>query len=88
GRGEFVQCTGILPTSARLDSLFFVADTGVRFGVADGRAAESLGLGAPAPAPWQIVELLGVGPTLSREAALTAHDGLGPDPDAAALPAE
>lgn len=88
GSGGFVQTTGISPTSLRRDAYFYVADTGVRFGVADGDAAKALGFGAAAPAPWPIVELLGVGPTLSRAAALTAHDGLGPDPDATALPAE
>ncbi|AYJ49105.1 type VII secretion protein EccB [Rhodococcus sp. P1Y] len=88
GSGGFVQTTGISPTSLRRDAYFFVADTGVRFGVADVDAAKALGFGAAASAPWQIVELLGAGPTLSREAALTAHDGVGPDPDAAALPSK
>lgn len=88
GSGGFVQSTGVAPTSQRRDGYFFIADTGVRYGVADGDAASALGFGPPAPAPWQLVELLGTGPTLSRAAALTAHDGVGPDPDAAALPAE
>ncbi|OZF58147.1 type VII secretion protein EccB [Rhodococcus sp. 14-2470-1b] len=88
GSGGFVQTTGISPTSVRRDGYFFVADTGVRYGVADADAAKALGFGAAASAPWQIVELLGVGPALSRDAALTAHDGVGPDPDAALLPSE
>ena len=87
GSGGFVQSTGIAPASSRRDGHFFVADTGVRFGVADGEAAAALGFGAAAPAPWPIVELLGTGPTLSRADALTAHDGVGPDPAGAALPA-
>lgn len=87
GSGVFVQTTGISPASARRDGRFFVADTGVRFGVVDDEAAAALGFGPAAPAPWQIVELLGVGPTLSRANALIAHDGVGPDPDAAPLPA-
>lgn len=88
GTGGFVQTTGIASTSLRRDAMFFVSDTGVRFGVADADAVEALGFGPPARAPWQIVELLGRGPTLSRTAALTAHDGVAPDPDGAALPAE
>ncbi len=87
GSGGFVQTTGIEPTSVRQDASFFVADTGVRFGVPDADAVDALGLGVSAPAPWQIVQLLGTGPTLSRAAALTAHDGVGPDPEAARLPA-
>jgi hypothetical protein len=36
-----------------------------------------LGLGdSPARAPWSVVSLLAPGPTLSRDAALVAHDGL------------
>lgn len=88
GSGGFVQTTGIAPTSVRRDAYFFVADTGVRFGVADGDAATALGFGPAADAPWQIIELLGAGPTLSRSSALTAHDGVGPDPEAAPLPTE
>lgn len=88
GAGGFVTTTGIAPTSVRTDASFFVADTGVRFGVADADAATALGFGIPSSAPWQIVELLGRGPTLSREAALTAHDGVGPDANAAALQPE
>ncbi len=87
GGGGFVQTTGIAPTSSRRDGRFFVADTGVRYGVVDDEAAAALGFGPAAPAPWQIVELLGVGPALSRPDALTAHDGVGPDPKASPLPA-
>ena len=36
-----------------------------------------LGLGdSPSRAPWSVVSLLAPGPTLSRENALVAHDGL------------
>ncbi|WP_072806593.1 type VII secretion protein EccB [Rhodococcoides yunnanense] len=85
GSGGFVRTTGIDTGSARRDASFFVSDTGVRFGVPDEESAKALGLGTPAPAPSPIVELLGTGPSLSRSAALTAHDGIEPDPDAAAL---
>lgn len=66
---------------------YLVADTGVRFAVRDAEAAAALGLPAEStPAPWPILRLLADGPELSRAAASVAHDGLAPDPGAAALP--
>ncbi|MGV8875703.1 MAG: type VII secretion protein EccB [Rhodococcus sp. (in: high G+C Gram-positive bacteria)] len=85
GSGGFVRSTGISTSSTRQDSVFFVADTGVRYGVDGADAAAALGFGPPAPAPWQILQLLGSGPTLGRGQALTMHDGVAPDPQAAAL---
>ncbi|MGF0309289.1 type VII secretion protein EccB [Rhodococcus sp. IEGM1428] len=86
GSGGFVRGTGISTSSTRQDSVFFVADTGVRYGVEGSEAASALGFGPPAPAPWAILHLLGSGPTLGRGQALTMHDGVAPDPQAAALP--
>lgn len=75
--GEFVQATGNEPGSERRASLFYIADTGVRYGIPDLATAEILGLGRePKPAPWQIVGQLVPGPSLSRTAALVAHDSL------------
>lgn len=86
GRGAFVQTTSIVPDSERRGALFYVADTGVRYGITDGDAAEALGLeGEPARAPWQIVDLLAPGPSLGRAEALLAHDGVAPDPRPAPL---
>ncbi|MFC9892393.1 type VII secretion protein EccB [Nocardia sp. NPDC127579] len=86
--GAFVQTTGIEATSRRKDSLFYIADTGVRYGIKDARAQKALGMDAdagvkPEPAPWQIIELLANGPTLGREEAMVAHDGVSPDPSPA-----
>ena len=86
GSGGFVRSTGIATSSTRQDSVFFVADTGVRYGVDGSDAAAALGFGPPAPAPWPILQLLGSGPTLGQGQALTMHDGVAPDPQAAALP--
>ena len=88
GSGGFVRSTGISTASTRQDSVFFVADTGVRYGVEGADAASALGFGLPAPAPWQILQLLGSGPTLGRGQALTMHDGVAADPQAAALPSK
>ncbi|WP_067704241.1 type VII secretion protein EccB [Nocardia jejuensis] len=87
GAGAYVQVTGIEPDSQRRDSLFFVSDYGVRYGIKDLDAAGALGMDPgsvrPEPAPWPVVGLLAPGPTLSRPAAMVAHDGVAPDPDPA-----
>ncbi|MBF6212516.1 type VII secretion protein EccB [Nocardia puris] len=91
GTGAFVQTTGIEEDSQRKDSMFYVADTGVRYGIKNAAAQKALGLDAeagvtPEPAPWPIVGLLANGPTLGREEAMVAHDGVAPDPSPAPKP--
>ncbi|MBF6192926.1 type VII secretion protein EccB [Nocardia implantans] len=77
GSGEFVQVTGMEPGSPRRDSLFYVADTGVRYGIPDAATANVLGLGGSARlAPWAIIGQLVPGPTLSAREALVSHDSL------------
>ncbi|MFM1724769.1 type VII secretion protein EccB [Rhodococcus sp. PAM 2766] len=86
--GGFVQATGLESGSVRKGGLFFVADTGVRYGVKNADAAKALGFEVPgAPAPWRFVELLAPGPTLGKEEALVAHDGVSPDADPAPVAA-
>ncbi|MEC3920347.1 type VII secretion protein EccB [Nocardia sp. CDC160] len=74
--GEYVQATGIEPDSTRRDSLFYVADNGIRYGIPDTGTATMLGLSNPRPAPWQILSQFVAGPTLTRTSALTAYDRL------------
>ena len=65
-------------------ALFWVSDTGVRYGVEDAKTAAALGLTAePLPVPWSILSQFAAGPTLSRADALLAHDALPPDPNPA-----
>ncbi len=82
GTGYFVNSNG---------ALFWVSDTGVRFGIdteSDGntdKTAEALGLtSAPLQIPWSVLTQFAAGPTLSRADALIAHDAvlaaLPPDP--------
>ncbi|PXX61711.1 type VII secretion protein EccB [Nocardia tenerifensis] len=72
--GEFIQATGVEPDSTRRDALFYVTDTGVRFGIPDAATATVLGLTKPKLAPWQIVSQLPGGPMLDRQSALIARD--------------
>jgi type VII secretion protein EccB len=91
GTGYFTQSVGGGATSPGTGSLFWVSDTGVRYGIdseaenaseaaGHGKTVEALGLSAPpVPVPWSILSLFASGPTLSRADALLAHDGLAPD---------
>lgn len=91
---NFVQVTGVEPTSARGESLWWISDNGVRFGVQTAGQSEqqtrsALGLEGPAtPAPWAVIRWLPAGPVLSRAAALTEHDTLPGDPSPGVLPIE
>jgi type VII secretion protein EccB len=93
GTGYFAQTVDGDAASPGAGSLFWVSDTGVRYGIdtetgeaADnpagghGKTVEALGLSAPpVPIPWSILSLFATGPALSRADALLAHDGLAPD---------
>ncbi|MGV9713522.1 type VII secretion protein EccB [Gordonia sp. NPDC003424] len=86
GSGEYIQVTGSELDSGRAESRYFISDVGVRFGVANAAAGRILGLGdTPARAPWSMIGLLMPGPSLSRTAALVAHDGISPDADGRAV---
>lgn len=89
GTGYFTQTVGGGADSPGAGSLFWVSDTGVRYGIDNesehsaaghGKTVEALGLnGSPVPVPWSVLSLFANGPTLSRADALLAHDGLTPD---------
>ena len=69
------------------DALFWISDTGVRYGIStepDGAdntdPVAALGLARPPlEIPWSVLAQFALGPTLSRADALLAHDGLPPD---------
>jgi len=94
GTGYFTQTVGGGAAAPASGSLFWVSDTGVRYGIdieadnpasggqsnSQGKTVEALGLsGNPVPIPWSVLSLFANGPTLSRADALLAHDGLAPD---------
>jgi type VII secretion protein EccB len=85
GSGYLVQTVGQEPGSPMAGAQFWVNDTGVRYGIDtasdQGKALEALGLsGPPLPIPWSVLCLYAAGPTLSKGAALTAHDAVGDTP--------
>lgn len=80
---NFVQVTGVEPNSLRSESLWWINDSGVRFGIEtqgdeENRNRRALGVEdvAPVPAPWAVIRWLPAGPTLSHAAAMTQHDTL------------
>ncbi|ORW89284.1 type VII secretion protein EccB [Mycobacterium sp. IEC1808] len=87
GTGYFAQTVSGGPSSPGVGSLFWISDTGVRYGIDNeaenggkGKTVEALGLsGSPVPIPWSVLSLFASGPALSRADALLAHDGLAPD---------
>lgn len=89
GSGYLVDSGGLRSGAPTTDaaagaSLFWVGDTGVRYGIdthgGDDTVA-ALGLTeAPLPIPWAVLAQFATGPTLSRADALLAHDSLPPNP--------
>ncbi len=82
GTGYFVQTAGQDPASPPAGALFWLSDTGIRYGIEapnqDELAATvaALGLRGPAtPAPWSVLTLFAAGPALSKDDALTAYTG-------------
>lgn len=81
GTGYLVQTVGAEPAAPPAGALFWVSDTGVRYGIeAGGNADElaktitALGLTEPAtPIPWSVLSLFAPGPALSRDGALTVY---------------
>ncbi|MGD9622212.1 MAG: type VII secretion protein EccB [Mycolicibacterium sp.] len=77
GATNYVTSTSAVLDSHSRESLFWVSDNGVRFGIAgDDDTVRALGLNPPMPqqAPWPLLRTFAAGPELSRHAALVARD--------------
>jgi hypothetical protein len=87
GYANYVVLTGNSPTAATQESLWWVSESGVRFGVArDQDTLRALGFASPPePAPWAVLRLLAGGPMLSKADALVRHDTLPVDVNVATL---
>lgn len=92
--GRYVRVTGADPASPLRESLFWISDSGVRYGIerkidaksaSDDPTLTALGLRDPVLAPWSIVSLFAVGPDLSQQDARIQHDGIATDKAAAGL---
>jgi hypothetical protein len=79
------------PSSVSRDSLWWISDQGVRFGIAlQDSALRPLGIATASAqqAPWALIRTLAPGSALSRKDALTQHDTLPPVRGAEAVPTE
>ncbi len=77
GAANFVTSTSGVISAYSRESLFWVSDNGVRFGIdADEATLRALGLdpAAAVQAPWPLLRTFAAGPALSRQAALLARD--------------
>lgn len=81
GTGYLVQTVGSEPAAPPAGALFWVSDTGVRYGIEAGgdadelrKTVQALGLTEPAtPIPWPVLSLLRPGPALSKDGALAVY---------------
>nr|6SGY_A Chain A, ESX-3 secretion system protein EccB3 [Mycolicibacterium smegmatis MC2 155]6SGY_B Chain B, ESX-3 secretion system protein EccB3 [Mycolicibacterium smegmatis MC2 155] len=91
GTGYFVQTVGAEPGSPTAGSMFWVSDTGVRYGIdtaEDDKVVAALGLStSPLPVPWSVLSQFAAGPALSRGDALVAHDAVSTNPNSARMEA-
>jgi len=85
---NYVVSTGNSPSAATVESLWWISESGVRFGVPreeDTMNALGLKKHSPSPAPWLALRLLAAGPALSRADALVRHNTLPVDANPAEL---
>ncbi|WP_375489209.1 type VII secretion protein EccB [uncultured Mycobacterium sp.] len=88
GATNLVMTTSADPGSRSRESLWWISDQGVRYGIAlDDMTLKPLGIvpGNARQAPWPLIRIYATGPALSREDAMTQHDTLAPLGGTAAL---
>ena len=89
GATNLVMTTNADPASVSRDSLWWISDQGVRYGIplAD-QDLRALGIATASArqAPWALIRAFAPGPALSHEDALTQHDTLAAVGGAEALP--
>lgn len=74
GSGEYVVAAE--PGGERRDGLFYVSDSGVRYGIPNAATAQILGLQhKPRPVAWSVLAAIPAGPDLTRAAAAVTRDG-------------
>ena len=82
GATNLVMTTNADPPPVSRDSMWWISDQGVRYGIVslEDSALKPLGM-SPASArqaPWPLIRVFAPGPALSRADALTQHDTLTP----------
>jgi type VII secretion protein EccB len=88
GATNLVMTTGAAPESTSRESMWWISDQGVRYGISlDEETLRALGISPTMArqAPWPLIRVFAPGPALSRADALTQHDTLAGAPEAAPL---
>lgn len=88
GATNLVMTTGAAPDATSRESMWWISDQGVRYGISlDDETLRALGISPPQArqAPWPLIRVFAPGPALSRSDAMTQHDTLAPPADAAPL---
>jgi type VII secretion protein EccB len=89
GATNLVMTTSASPAAASHESLWWISDQGVRYGIAlEDETLRALGISpvTARQAPWPLIRVFAPGPALSRQDAMTQHDTLTPVGAAEALP--
>jgi type VII secretion protein EccB len=91
GATNLVMTTSAAPAADTHESMWWISDQGVRYGIELTDASlRALGV-SPAnarQAPWPLIRVFAPGPALTRQDALTQHDTLTPLVGAEALPTQ
>ena len=88
GSTNLVMTTGAAPDATSRESMWWISDQGVRYGIAlDDETLRALGISPPQArqAPWPLLRVFAPGPALSRTDAMTQHDTLAAPAEAAPL---
>jgi type VII secretion protein EccB len=88
GATNLIMTTGAAPDATSRESMWWISDQGVRYGISlDEETLRALGI-SPAQArqaPWPLIRVFAPGPALSRADAMTQHDTLAAPAEAAPL---
>ncbi|MGZ4577343.1 MAG: type VII secretion protein EccB [Mycobacterium sp.] len=88
GATNLVMTTGAAPDATSRESMWWISDQGVRYGISlDDETLRALGISPQTArqAPWPLIRVFAPGPALSRTDAMTQHDTLAAPADAAPL---
>jgi type VII secretion protein EccB len=89
GATNLVMTTSAAATASSRESMWWISDQGVRYGIElTDEAFRALGVSPDRSrqAPWPLIRTFAPGPALTRADALTQHDSLAPVVGAEALP--
>jgi type VII secretion protein EccB len=88
GATNLVMTTGAAPDATSRESMWWISDQGVRYGISlEDETLRALGI-SPSQArqaPWPLIRVFAPGPALSRADAMTQHDTLATPAEAAPL---